>query len=224
MDEKRKQWNKRQKVLRTLLDQKPPSSEALDLFFEQHAEMHSGKIEGNTDWSLEDQILDDLHDEGFREIPSRHEHSIAWLLWHIARIEDVTMSMLVAGKAQLFKEGDWREKLGINFLHTGNAMSADEIHTLSQTIDLPGIRDYRVEVGRRTIDTISRIELEDLVKSVDPERIQAVAKSGAVVESAYGILDYWSKRTIAGLLLMPATRHNLIHLNEAERIKTALNR
>jgi hypothetical protein len=40
-----------------------------------------------------------------------------------------------------------------------------------------------------------------------------------VVEAAAGLLDYWGRRTIAGLLLMPATRHNIVHLNEAARIK-----
>ena len=42
---------------------------------------------------------------------------------------------------------------------------------------------------------------------------------GAVVEEARDLIDYWGKRTIAGLLLMPATRHNLVHLNEALRLK-----
>jgi hypothetical protein len=42
---------------------------------------------------------------------------------------------------------------------------------------------------------------------------------GAVVEAARGLLDYWGKRNIAGLLLMPATRHNLVHLNEALQLK-----
>jgi hypothetical protein len=42
---------------------------------------------------------------------------------------------------------------------------------------------------------------------------------GAVVEAAQGLIDYWGRRNIAGLLLMPATRHNFIHLNEALRIK-----
>jgi hypothetical protein len=41
-----------------------------------------------------------------------------------------------------------------------------------------------------------------------------------VVEAARGIADYWSKRNVAGLLLMPATRHNLIHLNEAFLLKS----
>ena len=38
------------------------------------------------------------------------------------------------------------------------------------------------------------------------------------------LVEYWSTRTIAGLLLMPATRHPLVHLNEAMRIKGLLHR
>jgi hypothetical protein len=47
---------------------------------------------------------------------------------------------------------------------------------------------------------------------------------GALLPEAIGILQYWSKRTIAGLLLMPPTRHNFLHLNEALRIKLKLQR
>ena len=42
---------------------------------------------------------------------------------------------------------------------------------------------------------------------------------GAVVEGARGLLDYWGGLTIAGLLLMPPTRHNFVHLNEAWMLK-----
>ena len=41
---------------------------------------------------------------------------------------------------------------------------------------------------------------------------------GAVVEEARWLTDYWGKKTFSGLLLMPATRHNLVHLNESMRI------
>jgi hypothetical protein len=44
-------------------------------------------------------------------------------------------------------------------------------------------------------------------------------REGAVVEDAKGLIDYWSKRKISGLLLMPPTRHCFIHLNEALKIK-----
>lgn len=47
-------------------------------------------------------------------------------------------------------------------------------------------------------------------------------ETGAVTPEALEIVTYWSKRTIAGLLLMPPTRHNFLHLNEAFRIKSKL--
>ena len=38
------------------------------------------------------------------------------------------------------------------------------------------------------------------------------------------LVEYWGTRTLAGLILMPATRHPLVHLNEAMRIKDLLHR
>jgi hypothetical protein len=41
---------------------------------------------------------------------------------------------------------------------------------------------------------------------------------GSLVPGAQGIYDYWKKKTYAGLLLMPATRHILVHINESMRL------
>lgn len=38
-----------------------------------------------------------------------------------------------------------------------------------------------------------------------------------------GLIDYRGRRTIAGLLLMPASRHLLVRLNEALQLKRRLN-
>jgi len=46
--------------------------------------------------------------------------------------------------------------------------------------------------------------------------------SKAMLPDAEGIVNYWSKRTIGGLLLMPPTRHCFLCLNEARRIKERL--
>ena len=224
MDEQRKSWNKRQKKLRTVLLGTDPTSDAIELFFEQHAAPHSSRMSGEGGWSFEDQILDNLGENGYRCIPSNYQHSIAWLVWHITRIEDVAIGMLVGGSSQRFDEGDWSKRLGVKYFHTGNAMSADEIKDLSSTIHLDSLRAYRVEVGRRTRSIVKQLDLEELSKSVDPKRLQIVSDLGIVVEAAQGVIEYWGKRTIAGLLLMPATRHNLIHLNEAAKIKSRLNR
>jgi hypothetical protein len=39
------------------------------------------------------------------------------------------------------------------------------------------------------------------------------------MEAGRGVIGYWGGLTGAGLLLMPPTRHNLVHLNEMLKIK-----
>jgi hypothetical protein len=74
-------------------------------------------------------------------------------------------------------------------------------------------------VGRRTREVVKGLRPEDLKQTMQPSRIQQVADQGAVLPAAQGIIDYWSKRNIAGLLLMPPTRHCFVHLNEAAKLK-----
>jgi len=64
-----------------------------------------------------------------------------------------------------------------------------------------------------------QLPASQLAEKVDPERLNQILKEGAVVEEAHEVLEYWGGLTYAGLLLMPPTRHNLIHLNEGLRIK-----
>jgi hypothetical protein len=46
----------------------------------------------------------------------------------------------------------------------------------------------------------------------------------AEMESYSGILDYWGGGDVASLLLMPVTRHQIIHMNEALEIKRKVSR
>jgi len=72
---------------------------------------------------------------------------------------------------------------------------------------------------RRTREIVKRLTPDEIKQKVDAARLRRVLEEGAVVKEAQGLLDYWGKRTIAGLLLMPATRHPFVHLNEMARIK-----
>jgi hypothetical protein len=72
---------------------------------------------------------------------------------------------------------------------------------------------------RRTREIVKGLQPEDLKIKADPARLEKVMNEGAVDEATRWLIDYWGKRNIAGLLLMPATRHNLVHLNECFRLK-----
>ena len=63
-------------------------------------------------------------------MPTSKDETIAWVLWHIARIEDLTMGILVAGDGQLFDTG-WKRRINLPVSDTGNALSDDGIMQLS---------------------------------------------------------------------------------------------
>jgi hypothetical protein len=64
--------------------------------------LHSAQMAQAGLWSFEDEVLQGLADPDLRRIPPDEEHSITWVLWPLARIEDVTMNLLVASRPQLF--------------------------------------------------------------------------------------------------------------------------
>ena len=237
MDQNRQHWNQgHQKLHRALAandHQYSPGvllEKAVEIFLAQHAMVHSGKlvlseVEGMAKtniWSFEDEVLDGMAEDQIRCIPPKSEHSVAWILFHLARIEDITMNMLVAGTPQLFVRDNWADKLHVKILHSANSMDDRGIATLSAQVDVDALQTYRQLVGRRTREIVKKLRPEELKQKANPSRLQKVMDEGALLPEAIGILHYWSKRTIAGLLLMPPTRHNFLHLNEAIKIKRRL--
>jgi hypothetical protein len=211
MDPNRKLWNDgHQKLNRALA--KGERDTAIELFLDQHAMVHSAKLSKTKLWSFEDELLQDMTDEEIRQIPPGGEHSVAWILFHLARIEDITMNMLVAGSEQLFTRDGWAKKMDVTILHSANKMDGASAAQLSAKIDLRSLLAYRMAVGRRTREIVRKLQSKDLKQKVEPARIEKVLNEGAVTPEAMEIIHYWSKKTIAGLLLMPPTRHCILHL------------
>ena len=213
-----KELNRAQTELRRVMEN-GEHTEAIALFLRQHAMLHAAKMADAGLWSYEDEILDDMDDADIRRIPQSEEHSVLWCLWHIARIEDVTMNLLVGNTNQVLDEGQWTAKLNALIIHTANLLNDEEVAALSQQVDIAALRAYRVAVGRRTREIVSKLEPGILPVKVSQAQIARVTAQSAVHPAGDEILAYWGSRTVAGLLLMPASRHHLIHLNEAARIK-----
>ena len=214
-----KALNKQQTVLREALKGAQTHEQAIQLCLHQHEMLHSAEVTTKEIWSYEDEILDNLDETSFRRIPENEEHSIVWCIWHLARIEDTAMNYLVANTSSVYDQESWFEKLRVPFRDAGNEMTPNETAQLSAKIDLQALRDYRTVVGKRTQKIIAGLSAADLTTKVDPMRIQKVLEVGAILQKSSYITDYWGKRDIRGLLLMPATRHNIVHLNEAARLK-----
>jgi len=223
MDPHRKLWNDNHQKLNRAL-RKGDHATAIPLFLDQHAMVHSARVLKSKLWSFEDELLAEMSELEIRQIPKGGEHSIAWILFHIARIEDIVLNMLIAGTSQLFTRDDWAGKMNVSILHSANKMDSESMAVLSAQIDIPCLRQYRTEVARRTRYIVRRLGTEDIKRKVNPDRITAVLRTGAVTPEAVEITNYWGKKTVAGLLLMPPTRHCILHLNEGMRIKERIRR
>ncbi len=216
-DPNRQNWNRQFKILQDTWPKSDNFDTCIEICMNIHAMVHAAEISNDGLWSFEDELWGKLSEEAFRRV-HKDEQSIAWKLWHSTRIEDITMNILVAGDPQIFHAGNWSGKMGTAVRDTGNAMNEKEIEALSNSVDMQVLREYRLAVGRKTRSIIKSLKAAELKQKADASGLQRILDEGAVVEEARGIVDYWGKKTISGLLLMPATRHNLVHLNESMRL------
>ncbi len=75
--------------------------ELVDFLLEEHARSHVTEMTGASEPMTEDQLLDELTAAQLRLRPFPVQISIAWLLWRLARSEDVTINMPVADRRQV---------------------------------------------------------------------------------------------------------------------------
>lgn len=221
----RKSWNENHKKLKEIILDPEEHSQAVQLFLFQHSLLHSSAIGETGQESLEDAMLYKLNETTFRQYPVSNpdtKNSIAWHYWHIARIEDMTMNILVADNQQVLNTANWLEKMNISFAHSGNDMSNEDIAVLSSRVDLNRLLAYREAVGRQTQEIVFSLEPGYFNRKVEQSRIKRLFEENAVLQKSKWLADYWGRKTIAGLILMPATRHNFLHLNKCIRIKDRL--
>jgi hypothetical protein len=242
MEPRRKAWNQQQQVLRQSLTRpydhpgsiQKPDQEAqfsdgvqrtVELFLDQHAMVHAAGMSPQAGrWSFEDEALQGLSGQQMRLTPPGCEHSIAWVIWHLTRIEDMTMNRLVADSPQILDREGWLERMEVRLRDTGNAMDPARMADLGAAINVQALRDYRLSVGRRTCAIARLLQPEEFGHKVDPARLEQLKAAGDVPAESGWLLEYWGGLTIAGLLLMPPTRHPFVHWNEALRIRKNLSK
>jgi uncharacterized damage-inducible protein DinB len=183
----RQSWSDQQQQFRRLLLHSDQHAEAIQAFLEQHAMLHTASLAPGSRWSFQDEVSGDLSDEQLRQIPGGRRHSIAWLLWHIARTEDVAINLLLANTEQLLYARNWFEYLATPTRDIGTEMSVWDITALSAQIDIAALRAYRQAVGQRTREIVQQVTANELRQRVEPERTERLKAEGALVPAAYGV-------------------------------------
>lgn len=166
-----------------------------------------------------------LSDEQYSLMPypdanGYHCKTIAYSIWHMARIEDITAHTLICGDEQVLFRDDYLKATCSPIITTGNELVRDEITAFSQSLNITGLLRYTADVKASTDELLLKLSFEDSKRrftSDDKKRVIA-SKSVSEDENAVWLIDYWCGKDIAGIIKMPFTRHLIMHIEAMMRI------
>jgi hypothetical protein len=98
--------------------------------------------------------------------PTDQSNSIAWLVWHLTRIQDDHVAGL-DGSQQVWETGGWAEKfaLPLDSADTGYGHGPDDVAAVQA--EAPLLLGYFEDVHEKTLRFVSSLGAEDLDRVVD---------------------------------------------------------
>jgi len=219
------EWNAKQKRLKEIIRNAEMFDEAKELFISMHRSVHFAQANRSEEPTIIDKLWDDVRRNEFAIMPTEKDVTIAWNIWHITRIEDLTTNLLVNSSEQVLNE-EWLARLHTKVTDTGNAMTTDEIMDFSKNIMTDELKNYRMAVGNQTRKILHDLKFEDMKRKFDGDQVDRILRVGGVLEHSKSIwlLDFWGKKDVAGIILMPITRHQIVHLNNGYNLKQAIRK
>lgn len=111
-------------------------------------------------------VVEGLTAEQLTFRPEGKGNSIAWLVWHLSRVQDDHVSD-VAGTKQAWSDEGWSGRFGLPFdeADTGYGHSAEEVARVAVPAEL--LAGYHDAVLERTLGYVARLRDDDLDRIVD---------------------------------------------------------
>lgn len=147
------------------------------------------------------EVADGLDAETLNARPAPGANSIAWLLWHLSRVQDDHLAEL-AGLPQAWEE--WRERFGLALDpgDTGYGHSEEEVAAV-RVDDVALLTGYHADVHALTARYVDRLDADDLDRVVDRR---------------------WDPPVTAAVRLVSVEGDCLQHLGQAAYVKGLLGR
>lgn len=215
-----KDWSEKNKKMQSLL-KKGTFSEAIS----ELIELRTLLLDEINSWKYE------VEPEDYSKIPfmnaeGYHSKTIAYSIWHVARIEDIVVHTLIREKEEVLFEGGFIDRIKAPIITTGNELVKQEIADFSKKLDLAALFQYIEAVKNTTDEWLRSINYEDLktkFSDTDKQRIQK-KKVVSTDQEAVWLIDYWCNKDVKGLIKMPLSRHWIMHVEAAIRIKNKLDK
>jgi hypothetical protein len=113
-----------------------------------------------------DELTEGLTDERANYRPTPNANSIAWLIWHSARVQDIQLAP-IAGIEQVWTTEGWVDRFGLDLPRndTGYGHGPDEVAKVQASADL--LAGYYHAVHKVMLEFVAGVTAEDLARIVD---------------------------------------------------------
>jgi len=127
-----------------------------------------------------DELTDGLSDDISNYRPTPSANSIAWLLWHSARVQDIQVAHL-AGVEELWTRDGWVDRFGLDLPRddTGYGHSPEDVVKVHAPAEL--LSGYYRAVHQFTLDYTGGVTAEELARVVDSNWDPPVTASARLV-------------------------------------------
>jgi uncharacterized damage-inducible protein DinB len=105
---------------------------------------------------------DGLNDEQLHFCPEGETHSIAWVLWHAARIEDLFVQRVFQNEPEVWSSGGWAARTGLPERGFGTNQPTADAKTL-RIADRTAFAAYQREVAERTRTFLDKVEADESI-------------------------------------------------------------
>lgn len=150
--------------------------------------------------SLVPTVVDGLDVEQLTTRLDDRANSIAWLVWHLSRVQDSHVAD-AGGFGEVWEDDGWRERFGLELPpdDTGYGHSADDAGKVRTTAEL--LTGYHAAVAARTERFVSGLAPHDLDRVVD---------------------ESWSLPVTLGVRLVSVVADCLQHVGQAAFVRGCL--
>lgn len=193
--------------------------DARDLLLDEHGRMHSAAVTGDKG-SLAERTFGGLSDEQMRVRPREDLNSLAWLMWHIARAEDIFSNVVLSGRDQVCDD-KWLARLKTPRRDFGIGMTKPEVTELTTQLDIAALREYRDTVGRRTQEVIRGFGPADWQGELQAAPLEKAAALGCFGAKGELVAKAFTRRQRIGILGGLLVTHAAMHMGEAQTVRTA---
>lgn len=162
--------------------------------------------------------------EQMKERIDERGNSIAWLMWHTARTEDLVTQSLIQGKPQVFIADGWGPRLGIDESLNGTGLGDEEVAEATKSLNVEAVDEYWQATAKASFAWLKSITPEDL--DVVPDLDARIADTPPVLrgEGNQAIWEFWRGRNVAFLFNGPIVSHGYIHVGQMQEIGGRLGR